>query len=305
MANALNNIAENQNQPHQIRRLISQRRFYSRAKMIAAAQMSLSIPVAIAWSIVASFAPRLQLWAALWGLCASFLDALLLDALQKRWKLIAAGIQEQFDTEVLALPWNDFKVPCRPDPELSVTEPNEKNKASLIDWYSPYVSMVPLGVARIVCQRSSVWWDAQLRMSYRTWIVVVNVVVFAILFIVAFATQLTLQKFVLAVVAPLSPMFLWSIKEYGRQSESIESADRLKKYFQRLWTKIIARGISAEELTSQSRMIQDEVYDRRKSGPFVFDWIYRLLRPHHEHAMVAGADDLIREYNEVPAQDRR
>lgn len=56
-------------------------------------------------------------------------------------------------------------------------------------------------------------------------------------------------------------------------------------------------------LAQESRDLQDEIYDARRTNPRIFNWIYALLREEHEEDMKAGAERLVRQYltqNPVP-----
>jgi hypothetical protein len=113
--------------------------------------------------------------------------------------------------------------------------------------------------------------------------------------VVGLANNLTLDGFTIAIVAPISPALLWSAREYQRQRETAAASDRLKESSTSLWERVTRGDIDDEEATVLARRLQDAIFTRRKSSPFVFDWIYERLRDQHENQMHAGATEMIKQ----------
>ena len=44
--------------------------------------------------------------------------------------------------------------------------------------------------------------------------------------------------------------------------------------------------------------LQNEIYDHRRSAPFVFDWVYKKLKNKDEELMNKNAETLVKEYQE-------
>jgi len=53
-----------------------------------------------------------------------FLLHLALQGFEKKWRVLAATIQEVFDTRVLDLPWNEAVVGPKPPPEAVAWKPS-------------------------------------------------------------------------------------------------------------------------------------------------------------------------------------
>src|SRR2546429_7322325 len=162
----MNRIPEVQNQEAQLERLRAQRYLYSCSKIVLGAQAILSGPVALAWSLAVLLSPQLKGIAALWVLVVFLCDFTWLTRLQEAWRERAAKIQELFDCDVLELPWNSVKAGIPPTPEEIHGNADKYIRADdgstpVENWYPPAVGALPLGVARIVCQRANCWWDAE------------------------------------------------------------------------------------------------------------------------------------------------
>jgi len=295
-----NSIPEDQIVPHQLDRLAAQRYLYTKAKYILMARMILAIPIPLAWSIAVAFWPSLQVYAALWGMTVSLVDASALTALHRSWKELAAKIQEQFDCDVLQMPWADVKVGSRPDLE-TIAEASAKYKrthpddSDLKDWYPPSVREIPLSLARLVCQRSNCRWDATLRRRFTTLVAATIGALIFLVMLMSLIGGLSLEKFVLAVLAPLMPTILWGIREYREQREAADRADRLKDHVQKLWDNAVKGHLSPNQLDGESRELQNVIYDHRRSSPLIFDWIYNRLRTGQEVKMNRAAKGLVEE----------
>jgi hypothetical protein len=62
-----------------------------------------------------------------------------------------------------------------------------------------------------------------------------------------------------------------------------------------LWRQAITSP--APTLDDESRDLQDEIYDTRRTNPRIFNWIYALLRKEQEEDMKAGAERLVTQFS--------
>lgn len=296
----LNSIAQEQNTPRYVNRIAAYSFLYSRAKLILLIQVILTVPITVLFSIVVAIFPKFEIWAAFYGITVSILDAAILDDFQKSLKQRAAKIQELFDCDILHLEWNKVKIGNRPDAEsVNRLAKNFKQKnpnlTELKDWYPPVVQKVPLPIARLICQRANCWWDSNLRQRYIVWVVTILCLITVLVFAIGLSSTTSIQRFVLAVLAPLSPTILWSVREYRKQREAIETLERLKDYVENLWVEMINKKLNHEEIERESRELQDGIYDYRCNNPLIFNWIYKLLRNSQEEEMNKGSEELVEE----------
>jgi hypothetical protein len=296
-----NKIAEEQNSEKQLDRLAAQRYLYSEAKKVQRLQMVLMVLMPAIGAIcvaVLQHASSVKSWVALYGITVSILDISFIDQLRKGKQELAAKIQELFDCDVLDLDWNDLRVGHKPDPE-SVHEAISHFKkmggdyAKLQDWYPSIVGQVPMYFARLICQRATCRWDSQLRLRYCTYAKYILFTFAIIILSVSFIGGLTLQKFVLAVVAPVFPIFLFGIRDYKHQMETAEASLRQKEYVDSLWLDLKKHRCTQQEAETASRKLQDAIFDRRRGSQPVFDRVYEKLRNAHEEQMIKGAEQLV------------
>ena len=169
-------ITIEQNTAKQLQRLGAQRQLYAAAKKVFGVQVALSGPGAVAVALLVIAYPACKGYAALWGIIVALCDLLWLTPWQKRLRDVAARVQEAFDCDVLALPWNDVKAGTRPDPELIKAQSDKyqvwaAKMPPLSNWYASAVGDLPLHIGRLACQRSNCWWDSQQRRRYAVWVI--------------------------------------------------------------------------------------------------------------------------------------
>lgn len=302
MKKSLNSIPKGQNSEKAIQRLAAASDRYGKAKNLVGIQMLIAIPVPILLSILKMIFPNKGSWAALFGILIAALE-FFFEHQQKRLKTMGAKIQQLFDCGLLGLEWNKFKVGSKPDLEDIIhwskvytrTHPNDDN---LKNWYSPSVEVLPLHFARLICQRANIRWDYKQRTRYAFFIGCFLIGFIFLILLVSLYLDLSVQNLVIT-LATLSPTFLWGIREWRNQQETIEVLGRLKEWSEDLWNKAIEENFNPKELDLESRSLQNEIYDHRCRNPLIFNWIYRRFRDENEEQMVKKAEDMILEYFKV------
>lgn len=276
-------IGKRQNTQPQIERLGAQRHLYSEAKRVFAWQIALVGPLSIVSAVIAIYSLEYAAYAALLGVVALVADDLWLDRRQERLREAAARVQENFDCDVLQLPWNAIKLGAeRPDPELvkrhwDAYQPMRALMPPVEDWYELVVDDIPLPLGRLACQRSNVVWDAALRDRYASWMSGSVTVLFFLILLLGIYQGVQLGDLMIAVVLPLAPVVLLGIRYFRENRRAAKRLRKLKGVVQEAWSAALA-GQTAEQTTAVSRALQDEIYENRRSSPVVFDWFYKRLR---------------------------
>jgi hypothetical protein len=256
--------------------------------------------VAFTLSILANIFPSFEIWATFLGVSASLLDATIWESVQLSLKQSAARVQEIFDCTVLSIEWHSSRVGARPDPETiaaaaAADRSEHPSDANLRNWYAISVGKLPLELGRIVCQRTNCQWDSHLRGRYTQWLLAILIGSDLLILALGLYKGMTLERFVLAILAPLSPAFLWGIREWKKQRAAADSADQLKAHTDEIWNEALAGTMSGKLLETEARDLQDEIYERRRTNPLIFDWIYYRLRDRQEEQANRAADELVEE----------
>lgn len=301
----MNNIPQGQNTPLQLERLAAQRQLYSDAKNIQNINIILSIPCVILWSILIAIFSNLQIYAALWGLSVTLLEQAILSNWQKSLQEKAAKIQQLFDCDIFELDWSQLCSGSRPEPEIIINSDakyrkKDPNYLELKDWYPVSVGQLPIHEARLICQRSNIWWDANQKRRYSSWIFLGLITIIIIVFLVGLIGGLTLEKFVLAIVTPLLPAIIFALRQYIDNKQAANRLDNLREHSENIWQQVINRRITPQELERESYILQNQIYDNRRLSPLIFDWLYSRLKQQNEEQMNKGAEVLIKELLQTP-----
>jgi hypothetical protein len=136
--------------------------------------------------------------------------------------------------------------------------------------------------------------------SYTTMVAITIGALSFLVFVLGLIQGISLEKFILAVLGPLMPAFLWGIREYREQREAADGADRLKEYVEKLWSNALKGNLAPIQVESESRDLQNAIYDHRRSSPVIFDWIYHRLRTAQEEQMNKAAETLVAEALKMP-----
>jgi hypothetical protein len=105
----------------------------------------------------------------------------------------------------------------------------------------------------------------------------------------------TLEAFLLSIATPMLPVVIWGVREYRENTDIATSLKRLRDHCEQLYRRAVAKEMLPEQLTNESRELQEGIFDLRRKNPPVFDWIYRRLKPRQEGLMVKGAEELVNE----------
>lgn len=154
---------------------------------------------------------------------------------------------------------------------------------------------MPIHQARIICQRSNVWWDAKLRRRYSKWIVIILITLTIVVFLIGLVGGLNLEKFLLAVLAPLMPAFVLGLRQYAEHNEAANRLDRLRENAEILVQKAVSKKLTQQDLEMESYSFQTQIYDNRRHSPLIFDWLYSRLRSKDEEQMNKGAESIVLE----------
>lgn len=296
----MNTIPEQQNEQHQLERLGAFSQLYVQAKRMLMINVLLSVPLVIVWAFLVAVWPTLEVYAALWGIAVTLLSLLIILPRQKDRQTTAAKVQQLFDCELFQFNWHDFNIGRPPDPEVIIRThqqyiQREKNYDRLQDWYPPAIKSLPLELARLVCQRTNCWWDSDLRRRYSSWVIALLSLLTVAVLLIGFIGGMTLQKFLLAVVAPLSPALILGITQYRENMRAADTLDRLREKVQAVWDAALYKNAPAQELYESSVQLQDAIFDNRANSPLIFNWFYQLLRTDNQTLMNKGAEALVEE----------
>jgi len=237
--------------------------------------------------------PDTNPWISFLAVCLTMIDVAWIDRSYKASLKAAARASELFDCELLSLHWNTLVAGKQPTPEetdRAVRGWDElRSKDATINWYAADVGRAPLGLARVICQRTNLTYDNGLRILYRTLLDTATLVIAAAVIGTGIAGSTKFADFVLAGWVPVAPFVIWAVRERFRQSDAVTANDSAIAEAERLISSVINQHCTDAECQAQSRALQDAIFLRRSTIVLLFPGIYGLRRKQSENDMHAGA----------------
>lgn len=135
--------------------------------------------------------------------------------------------------------------------------------------------------------------DGERRRRYAASIIAAVVIVLVVVLFLAIGNGITVEDFVLKVIAPLSPCMLLGMRQFTEHIEAATRLEKLKDHAEKLWNEALSGKESPMHLTTASRGLQDEILEGRKRNPLVFDAIFTRLSREYEVQMNHGAAELV------------
>jgi len=294
----MNDIPKKQNENRQLELLLAQRRFYSRAKNFFTLRVFLALAFAIGGPILTSTIEGSSSYVGLAAVVCLVVNILVFEKLESVCKASAARIQELLDVYLFDIPWNEVAVGKKPDEEQIAKilgSESERDFAGLEDWYPSDVERVDLGLARLLCMRSNVWWDTSLRRFYLAILIFVLALTGILVSICAIAAHLTVAKVIVGIVFPALPLIELAILQIRSNIEAARATSELKTNIDSEIEKWMA-GTSSDNQIALARTFQDQMWNHRSKCPMIFDWINKIARPKHERMMQFSAKAKVEEF---------
>jgi uncharacterized membrane protein len=296
-----------QNEPTQ---LLSRTAIRQSAKAAALSGATALVALAIALSgpIAEYYFESGKPWLALIGICFAVFAVLFLNQREHALRKRSATIQEQFDCDVLQLPWNPIAVEEPPAPEPVAGAPegttsDSESQDSQQSGYSPEADAVPLVAARLIRQRANLYSDSELRRPYAVLLWMAALAVPVVLIVWTLASGRDLAALLIVFAAGL-PFVLWTGQEARSQNDAADRVQRLRKCADDIWKTLIAEvlrqpaweRIDEHRYLDASRTLQDQIYLHRVESSKVPDWFYKQSRERSERQTSGLVRELVEEF---------
>lgn len=296
----MNDIPEKQNGEQGQRLLKARQRIYARATRLQVFEFVSIVLVPSIGAVVGLFVPDARAFVAAMSLFLLTVDIVLIDRWMRRKLKLAAQLSEAFDCFVLDMHWNEMVVGRRPQEEdiieAALAYPTSTKAIEAVrDWYPVVVGRAPLHIARLACQRTNLWYDAQLRGKYTFLLLGIPMLAVVVCIVFGAAFRLNFDSIVLTLIAPATPVVVWSLRERNRQRDAADAQTATIATADTLFEKIKLQGCSEAECSRQSREFQDAIFARRAGNPLIFPLIYKLYRKTTEAQMNLGAEERLRQ----------
>ncbi len=275
----MNDIISKQNNPHLIELLKAQRIAYSQCKTLQIFDV-VSIVIAIVFPVLTLKLPEYQnvinAFGVLWTIAY-----LLTEFYRKNKTTQGAVIQEQFDTELYDMKWNEIL--CKDKVNIDTVQElaTKYLKDDLTNWYSTKISNAnPKEVAIILCQRMNFSWEISQRRKFVVFLSILAGLYYLSYILVGFKFNIGFFD-LLVILSPSISFLVYSILNILSLKSHIKSKNETLKIIDReIETYINSRIVPTNETL---RQVQDVIFNERTVPEKVPDWFYRLNKNKNEN----------------------
>lgn len=293
-ASSNSDIAARQNTPAMQRLLKARQWRWTRAERWQLGQIFAVLTPPMLALLLAPFVPAARPWVSLLAVVLTITDTALIDRCYKDALKAAAKASELFDTTLMHLSWNSLAAGKKPSPEETDEAADGwgrlKAPYPIIDWYSKHVDRAPLPLARAICQRTNLTYDADLRRINKNLLAIVATALSLSVFVLGLISTQGFSEWVLAGGVPSAPFVTWALRERYRQADAVTANDGVLTEAERLIEDIANGRCDDEQARTRSRAIQDAIYSARARTVLLFPRLYILRRKDAERKMDSGAD---------------
>ena len=195
---------------------------------------------------------------------------------------LAAKLQQMFDSEVLGFEWNTYLWGQKPS--LDEINDNIGNLANegLMNWYDPMIGELEKPEAVLLCQRTNLAYDEQLRKSFNNILSVIALIVGLVVLSVNFYIDEGIRSAIVFIGVPLVPIIKWFLVTRKQNLEDIKMCSSLKRLID---DKLDDLNASHGEIDyTIIYRIQDGIYSHRKVAYKIPDFFYNMTRNKHENS---------------------
>jgi hypothetical protein len=283
-------IAERQNDDDTMELLCAATWHYGVAKRWHLVRVVGTLALALAAPVITFWLPQTADWvaalAAFWVLAARTL----LGKAEDMGMHAGVTAQEQFDTEVFGLPWNEALAGRRLGQEDIIDASNHirgEARARQKNWYAD-TTKAPWPLNVVLCQRASAAWSRRDHQNYARILATVASTWFVAGILMGVAAHVSLAGYLIMLFLPSQPAFLDSIELIRSHWTAGEEKARVEDLTDSLWGK----GVADPTLVTiaDCRAVQDHSYRLRRHSPQVAEWYYRVRRDRDEDAMIRATE---------------
>lgn len=209
---------------------------------------------------------------------------------EKRKRLQAAAVQEEFDTGVFRLPWNDLDG-ARPSPTVIAQAAARYDGGRDKDWY-PDTEGTHRPFDVLICQSSNLGWGSA---THRAWAWILTAALASLAALVAglvFLFHLDANDLFAAVIAPAVAPVKELVEQIKSHFETARDKADVDSRISSAWAAGMGGDVPTEELL---RRVQDRILGFRRRNHYVPDWVDNRLRAKNETVMATTAADKVAE----------
>lgn len=275
----MNKLNQRQNEKIFIDYLKAQRVAYSQCKAYQIVD-SISILIAIVLPIIGlinkDYVNFLGAFGVIWTIIY-----LVVENFRKNKSQQGAKIQEQFDTELFEIPWNEVLCKNKVNRDIQIDLAKRYNGNDLTDWYSKEIAVdIPREIAVLLCQRINFSWELNLRKKFVFSLITVLLIYYGAIIITSIIVNLGLLD-TLILLAPSISFLILGVQNVGALKAQSKSKE---EYLDLIDSKIQEYSLNKTlpDIVFL-RQIQDVIFNQRNFLEKIPDWFYNRFKEDNEN----------------------
>jgi len=275
----MNKITIKQNEPKFIEYLKAQRIAYSQCKVYQVFDL-ISVVMAIILPIIGFLKTEYVNYLGAFGVLWTIIYLVSENYRRKKTEQ-GAKIQEQFDTELYEISWNEIlcKSKVNSDTQIDLTKKYKIN--DLLNWYSLEVdTSLPKSIATILCQRINFSWELKLRKKFVRFLIILLLIYYG--FFIFFFLYKNIGFYdMLILIAPSLSFLIYGVQNSFALRSHIQSKEETLSIIDEK-LEVYAKN-KTEPKQSILRQIQDVIFSERTVPEKIPDWFYSLSKRSNEN----------------------
>lgn len=274
-----NGINQRQNEEKCVAMLAAQRQLYNDAKKLDWTSTVLSVLIPFLLSCILLFVSKDSPVGVISYIVSivSMIFSFCVSGHIKNEKIMAAFIQQKFDTYVYTMPWNRRIFGDDKNVSSEIAQYSEKilsnnaEKEKLKNWYTVEADRKPLNEGILVCQRENFTWDAGLRKRFRRLSIGVVVLLSGAVLIMGVILNESVIE-LLCRIAFWAPMLQWLFETVKMLNDDLENLNELD----------VAINSKEEKSMEDLQDIQKLIYEHRKGCLTIPNFFYGYFKDNDE-----------------------
>lgn len=275
----MNRISERQNEVKFIEYLKAQRVAYTQCKIYQIFDV-ISILMAIVLPIIGMLNNNIVKFLGAFGVLWTIFY-LVSENYRKKKTEQGAKIQEQFDTELFEIPWNNILCKKKVNCDVQIDLAKEYYGIDLYNWYSMEVnSELTKPIAVVLCQRINFSWELKQRRRYVTFLIILLVAYYGFFFTFFISNNIGFYDLLL-LIAPSLSFLIYGVQNSLSLKNHITSKNETLAQIDGILDEYSMHKVMPNE--SVLRQIQDIIYIERTVPEKIPDWFYKLFKSSNEN----------------------
>ena len=192
-----------------------------------------------------------------------------------------AKIQEEFDTELYSIPWNEILCKNKINIDIKRDLADKYQANDLLDWYSKEIgNILPNEIAVLLCQRINFSWEINLRKKFVLFILIALIIYYGVFISLCIYSNTGIYD-ILILISPSLSFLMYCVQNTLSLKSHIKSKNETLALIDQKISEYSTQRILPNINTL--RQIQDVIFTERTVPEKIPDWFYFFYKKNNEN----------------------